>query len=160
MKINPINGNLLVTSRGIKQECEGGIIIPKHNLSNSNICTTEDGRTIIKRVGTGLEVDDVRYLIGKDDVLAEIIDGEIYPVQGMVLVRKCLDPEDDSGLIFLDKRKTRFAEILAVGPLSGLQGCIGELGYVNDLETAPEKVEDTQDDWLIPESIIEFVIGD
>ena len=161
MKIHPMKGKMLVTSRGIEEECDGGIVIPKHNLSNSNICATGDGRTIIKRIGSGYPIDETRYIISEEeDLIAEIVDGEVLPRNGMVLVRKCIDPENEAGLITLNDRQTRFAEILAVSPESRLKDDVGRLGYVNDLETNPEKVEETQDDWLIPESIIEFVIGD
>ena len=159
MKINPLNGRLLVRSRGIKEECDG-LIIPKHHLENSNICMTEDRKTIIKRIGSGLQVEDDFYILEPEDVLAEIVGKDIHPLNGMVLVRKCLDPEDDSGLITLADRQTRFAEILAVAPDSALKDDIGRLAYVDDMKSRPEKIEETQDDWLIPESIIEFVMGE
>lgn len=153
-----INGNVFVTSRGIDQEA-GGVFIPSHNLEDSNVCTTDDGKIIIKRIGSGISMGDSRYIVAGEDILAEIMDGDIFPSKGVVLVRKCIDREDDS-IITLQTRETKFAEIIAVHPSSELKACLGSLGYVNDAVSIPEKVEETQDDWLIGEEAIEFVIGE
>lgn len=160
-KFTATKGKLLVTSRGIEEETESGIVVPKECLTNSDVCTIEDsGVVILKKLGSGVNVADTAYIIKEEDVVALLVEEEWQPSEEYVIVRKCLDPTDDSGIITLDQRKTQFAEILAAGSRSGLQDDIGSFAHVNDRIELPQKIEETQDDWIVHMDSIEFVIGD
>lgn len=161
MKLTPLCGRIIVESRGVEEETDSGVIVPERYLDDSDICTTkESGVRIIRKRGSGVPIGDRTYLIEEDDVLAVMVNDEWNPTGKNVLVRKCLDPEDRAGLVSLSDRTTRFAEILAAGPDSGLEDDIGGLAYVDDIAEKPQKVEDTIDDWIISSNVIEFVMGD
>jgi hypothetical protein len=156
----PLNGRLIVVSRGIKPE-DGGIVIPDHLLDDSDVCTVEQtGETIIRERGVGRFLGYRTYIIESDQVLAKIVDNKIIPSEGIFLGRKCLDPEDDAGIVTLSDRKNQFVEILAVNEQSELKEDIGCLAYVDVSKKLPQKVEETIDDWLIHESEVEFITGE
>jgi hypothetical protein len=147
-KLTMIQNRRLVTSRGI-EEIAGGVFIPKHNLTDSNICTTVDGQRIIKCASKGVEVGDHRYIVDEEDIIAIEHEGRWVPMGNWMLVRKCIDPEPEGGVItHLGKRATRFAEILAVGGKTMLEELVGYLAYITE-GANPQKVEDTEDDWLV-----------
>ena len=149
--ITVVGNRTLVTSRGIK-EFDGTLYIPKHNLKDSNVCTTEDGHTVIIRDGSGYGLGECRYIVNNENIIAEIRDGKVVPLGKFLLVRKCIDPPDDGEVIAsLSKNKTRFAEILAVGNATMLEECIGWLAYVKD-DALPQSVEDSKVDWLVEKS--------
>ena len=154
-KYIPINDNILVTSRGV-DVMAGLIEVPEQYLRDSNVCTTEDGQTIIVLDNTGYELSDHRRIIKKTDVIAKIIDGKIKPIYDWVLVRKCIDKKEALILPSRTGNSSRFAEILAVGPDTMLEGEIGQLGYIAEGEM--QKVEETEADWLIRERLIQFIV--
>ena len=146
----------MLTSRGIEEDV-GGIIIPKQNLRDSNVCTTEDGRTVIARDKAGYELPDSQRIVDAEDVIAEIVDGNILPLGEYILVRKCLDPEETI-IVSISNNKTQFAEILAVGDKTMLKDDIGNLAYVANVNHDLQKVEESEADWLIKESSILMVV--
>lgn len=159
-KITPLKGKLIVTSRGIKEEMEGGVVVPTQYLVDSDICTNESGGKLVRKSGAGYPLGDHKYILLDEHVIARLFDGEWQPTMNMVIVRKCLDAEDQSGLVMLGSRKNRFAEVLAAGPLSGLETFVGSLVHVDEAAGMPQKVEDTIDDWLVSSDMIEFITGD
>lgn len=158
-KITPLNGRLVVKSRGTNEG--DGVIIPEKFLLNSNVCSVDPcGTIIVKDENSGLEIGECEYIIDSTDVLATLKDDEWIPNGKWILARKAIDPEDDSGVITPYTRSTRFAEILAAGDRSGLQSDIGKFAHVDESIRAPQKVEETFDDWFIHSDAIEFVIGE
>lgn len=150
----------MVESRGIKEETEGGIIVPGKYLDNSDVCTVEgSGVVVLRKRGAGRSIGDARYILDELDILGVYIDGELVPSGTHVLARKCLDPEEQE-VITLGTRKTQFVEILAAGDESALKDDVGKLAYVDASKSLPQKVEETIDDWIIRDEDIEFVIGD
>lgn len=159
-KMKPLNHRLIVNSRGIKEPEEGEVIVPEQYLKNSDVCKTEDGGvTIIKKEGSGVEIGETSYIIEQDDVLAVQVDGHWEPSAEFLIIRKALDPTDESGLVSLHKRSNRFAEILAAGSKTRLENDIGNFAYIAETGGRPQKIEETLDDWIIHSDLIEFVIG-
>lgn len=160
-KIKPMGGRILVTSRGTKEEADG-LVIPGQFLRDSNVCTTESGETVVCRDGRGYEAGDHQRIVEENDVIAKIEDGSVTPLKNWVLARKCVDSEDESGIIVSTSKNTsRWVEILAVGPETMLNDCIGLLAFVREAaEYAMQKVEETEADWLIHEDEILMVLED
>ena len=154
--INPVGDRVVVTSRGIKEDV-GGVVIPEKFLRDSNICTRECGEVVIIRDRSGYELDDHKRIVESDDIIAEIVDGTIVPLGEYVLVRKCIDPEEEI-ITSVSNNKSQFAEILAVGEKTMLQDDIGMLACVENINHGLQKVEETEADWLLKESSILMVV--
>jgi co-chaperonin GroES (HSP10) len=151
--MKPLGNRIVVTSRGIKEEA-GGVIMPKQFLRDSNICITDNGDRVIVRDNSGFDIGDHRRIVGESDVLAFIKDdGAVSPTGKIVLLRKCIDPEEII-ITSLSKNKSQFAEIIAVGSETMLEGDVGSLAYVSDLDGLVQKVEETEADFLIEEDAI------
>ena len=158
MIIRPIGDRLLVTSRGIKEE-NGTIVIPNQYLRDSNICVTESGQRVIIKDLSGHELGEHKKIVANKDILAVEVDGVWKPMGSCVLVRKCIDPDEGEIITSLSKRKTKFAEVVAVGPDSVLKDYIGWLAHVEDVTSNPQKVEDTEDDWITNDDSILMVVN-
>lgn len=153
--ITPLGNRTLVRSRGIKEEMDGGLIIPKKFLRNSDVCTADDGRVLIvkshsdKGVG-GMEIEDGVWIVENKNIIAEIVGEQIVPMGRYIYARKCLD--NDDGIIRLGNRQTQFIEVLASG--EDAEGDVGDFGYVSESALSIQKIEDSRDDWLIDEEDI------
>jgi co-chaperonin GroES (HSP10) len=157
MIIRPIGDRILVTSRGVKEDA-GAVVVPGRYLRDSNICTTQSGQRVIIRDLSAHELGDREKIISAKDLLAAEVDGEWRPMGTNVIVRKCIDPDEGEIITSLSKRKTRFAEVVAAGPDSVLKDRIGWLAHVEDMVSHPQKVEDTEDDWITNDDSILMVV--
>jgi len=154
-KLTASNGRVIVKSRGVREEMECGLVIPKKFLKDSNVCTTDQGELVIILNNAGYETGDGRLIVREDEIIATIHGDSVAPRKGWILGRKCADPEDDSGLVALSDRQNQFVEVLAGGELYGVEDDSGWLAYVIE-EGDPQKVEDSVDDWLIDATDIKF----
>lgn len=160
-----LGNRLLVESRGYLDEDQlvesTGIVIPKHHFVDSNVCTTSDGQTIMKKNNSGIATEkEHEYIINTKDIIAKLEKDDWKPFYNYYLVRKCEDPQDEGGIKQLGEDRNNFAEILAVGPDCGTKNVIGDLAYVDIDHAEPQKVEDTEHDWLVLETDIPFIVGD
>ena len=155
-RIAPLGKRTLVHSRGVKEEMECGLIVPKQYLRNSDVCTTDDGRVVVIRSLSGLEVGDKSYIVDNKNILAEIRNGCIIPLGKRILGRKCEDSDD--GIVRLGSRYSQFVEVLAAG--EGASGAVGSFAYVTENALNIQHVEDGFDEWLIDESEILFYATD
>jgi hypothetical protein len=153
----PIGKKIVVTSRGVKEEC-GLLIVPSTFLRDSNVCTTNDGETVIIRDKCGFELEEHVKIVKEEDVLAVIKDGVVTPAGDMVLVRKCLDREDELIVTSLNKNSSEFAEILAAGDNTVVKRYIGWLANVDATQDMLQKVEETEADWLVCEKAIRMIV--
>jgi len=158
-KFTPLGDRTLVRSRGIKEEMEGGLIVPTKFLRNSDVCSTDDGRTVIVRSHSekgirGREISDGVWIVENKNILAEITEGCIIPHGTNVYARKCKDIFD--GIERVGGRENQFVEVLAAG--CDTEGVAGYLGYVEETALSIQKVEDTIDDWLIDERDVKFYV--
>jgi len=154
-KLTPNKGRRIFTSRGIKEEMECGLVIPAKFLRNSNVGTDDLGRNVIVLDNAGHELDDGIRIVYEEAIIATIENGSIMPSKGFILGRKCEDPKDESGLVGLADRKNQFVEVLAGGYRFGIEDSNGWLAYVSEVGN-PQKVEDSEDDWLIPVEDVKF----
>lgn len=151
-KITPIGGRILVTSRGTHEEVNG-IVVPEKLLKDSNVCKTENGETVICKDHAGYNLKEHKRIISEDDIIAVMIGNQIIPKKGWILARKCLDPEDESGVIVSQtKNSNQWAEILKTHDESELRNSVEWFVYVYKTDTDMQKVEETDADWLIKES--------
>lgn len=156
-KYTTLGNRIIVTSRGINED-SSGIVVPEPYLRDSNVCTAEDGTVVIIEDRSGYDIGDGRLLMEPEEIIAKIIDGNVLPSFDWVLVRKCEDPEDEGIISSLSTRKTEFAEVLAGGKDSVLKDYKGWLAHVDPTNVAPQKVEDTLDDWLVREGQISMAV--
>ena len=154
--IKPIGDRVVVTSRGIKEDT-GGSVVPEKFLRDSNVCTTEEGITVIIRDMSGFDLGAHKRIVYSNDIIAEIVGDDVVPLGEYVLIRKCIDPEEEI-ITSLSNNKSQFAEILAVGEKTMLQDDIGMLAYVENINHGLQKVEETEADWLLKESSILMVV--
>jgi len=158
-KYRALPGKTIVKSRGIEQECGNGIYIPSQYLDDSDVCTVEEsGVRVLRKRGMGTPIGDSCYILADEHIIGVYADGRLQPVGNHILLRKCLDPDEE--IVTPGTRKTQFAEILAAGDDSALKDYVGNLAYVDLDGELPQKVEDTIDDWIVHEDSIEFVIGE
>ena len=157
-KYNVKGDRLLVTSRGTRKPDENEVAVPDQFVRDSNVCTDEQGNICVTRDFKYYDLGGGKRIVKKEDIIAEIIDGQLIPVNGWVLVRKCID--DDSELIVssLNKNKSQFAEILDASSDSVIKEYIGWLAYVDDTTDTPQKVEDNEADWLVKQEAITMVV--
>lgn len=154
-KLTPLSGRRIFISRGIKEEMECGLVVPAKFLTGSSLGTDDLGRTVIIRDGSGYDAGDGQKIVEEQDIIAVVKGGKIYPQEGWLLGRKCEDPQDDSGLVSLKERENRFVEVLAGGGRFGVEDRNGWLAYVSET-ASPQKIEDCEDDWLVPRDGIKF----
>ena len=157
--VTPHGERTLVKSRGVAEEMDSGLIVPKKFLRNSDVCTTQDGRTVIVKSHSdrsirGMEIEDGLWIVENKDILAELVDGAIIPKGKYIHARKCLDVDD--GIERVSERYTQFVEVIAAG--GDAEGAVGDFGYVEESALGIQKIEDTNDDWLIDEEDILFYI--
>jgi|TARA_R100000479_G_scaffold114507_1_gene58007 hypothetical protein len=156
-----LGNRLLVKSRGIKSQEDADIVIPEHHLLDSDICTTSSNETILRKSQAGVPTNNDReYILEHTDIIAKFDQDKWKPFFNYYLVRKCKDPQDDGGIQHISNNRNNFAEILAVGPDCGTKNVIGDLAYVDIDSVNPQKVEDTEHDWLVLETQIPFIVGD
>ena len=157
-KYTPLRERIIVTSRGINEDCSG-VVVPEPYLRDSNVCVTEDGQTVIIADRSGYDLGDGRLLMEPEEIIAKVVEGAVLPSFNWILVRKCEDPEDEGVISSLSTRKTEFAEVLEGGPDSVLKDYKGWLAHVDPTNVAPQKVEDTIDDWLVVEDQISMAVN-
>ena len=149
----PLGKRTLVTSRGVSTELEGGLVMPKEFLRDSDVCTTDDGRTVIIKSHSGKLVSDRTYIVDNKNILAEILNGCIIPQGKRILARKCEDDKTD-GILRIGSRYSQFVEVLAVG--DSAEGRVGDFGYVSESALNIQRVEEGLDEWLIDEVDVMF----
>lgn len=157
-KMAPLNGRVLVTSRGTKEEA-GSLVLPETVLRDSNVCKTEDGKTVICRDLMGYELGDHKKIVLEEDIIASVVSDKIIPIGKWVLCRKCLDPVDESGVIVSQTRNSnQWVEILEVSDSSRLKEYVGKLALVLKTDSDMQSVEETEADWLIKESSLAMIV--
>ena len=158
-KVYNVKGDrLLVTSRGTYTPKEDEVAIPDMYVRDSNICSDDDGNVVITRDFKYFDLGNKKRIVNKKDIIAEIIDDEVIPVNGWVLVRKCLDDNSEAIVTSLSQNKSRFAEILDASADSVIKDYIGWLAHVDDTTDTPQKVEETEADWLVKQEAIQMVV--
>ena len=156
-KITPIGNNVLLTSRGIKTDA-GGVEIPEQYLRDSNVCKTESGETVVARDNRGHYLPNHQRIVDFSDIMAKMEDDEVKPIGEYVLLRKCIDPEEELIITSLSRNKSDFAEILAAGPDTVLEPYIGWMAHVDHTNISLQKVEETAADWLAHQEAINMIV--
>jgi len=158
-KYTPINGNRLVKSRGTKDQSDSLIAVPEDCLVDSSVCTDEQtGAIVIIKDSAGTDIGNHRRIVDGSDILAEVVDGRVLPAEEWFVGRKCEDPVDPFGIIIsLSTRKNQFVEIIKVGAKTNLNEFEECLAHIDNLKYNPQKIEETDDDWLIKKEAVQFI---
>ena len=157
------DGRLIVRSRGTKNDF-GGIIVLDKNLQDSNMVEVIDsargaGSKIygIRRDDAGHALGEHEYIIDKKDFIGEILaDGRLVVAEGWVHVRKCKDPEEEI-ITSLSSNKSSFAEIVCGGEKTSSKMYTGWFASIKADAVTPQRLEETEHDWLVMESEITFI---
>jgi len=153
----------VVRSRGTKNDTDGIIVLDK-NLQDSNMVEVLDtvggiGQKIygVRLNDAGLDMGEHEYIIDKKDFIGEILtDGRLLMAEGWVHVRKCIDPEEVI-VTSLSTNKSSFAEIVSAGEKTDSGMFIGWFASIREGAVTPQRLEETEHDWLVRESEIVFI---